>query len=144
MATGQRVEPYGNYRFHVEIGGVTYGIFRECSGFTSEITVTENSQGGALITQKMPGRVKIGNIILKWGLTDSDELYRWHQEWVNGSKYERKNGSIVVLNQNGEEKVRWNFFDGWPCKWDGPDFNASSNDVAIETLEIAIERIERG
>lgn len=140
--TGKRVDPYGNFRFLVEIGGISYGMFRECSGFASEITVTDNPQGGELITQKIPGRVKYPNIVLKWGLTDSDDLYRWHQEAVNGNIV-RKNGSIVVLDNRGEEKVRWNFYQGWPCKWDGPDFNAASDDAAIETLEIAHERIER-
>ena len=41
------------------------------------------------------------------------------------------------------EKVRWNFFNAWPTKWDGPDFSAKGNDVAIETLELAHEGIER-
>ena len=31
----------------------------------------------------------------------------------------------------------------WPAKWDGPDLNAEGNDVAIETLEMAHEGVER-
>ena len=42
------------------------------------------------------------------------------------------------------EKVRWNFFDAWPTKWDGPDFNAKGNDVAIETLELAHRAAREG
>jgi hypothetical protein len=61
---------------------------------------------------------------------------------VNG-KIARKNGSIVLRDLEGKEKVRWNFVQGWPTKWDGPDFTAKGNDVAIETLEIAHEGIER-
>jgi phage tail-like protein len=56
---------------------------------------------------------------------------------------ERKSGAIVLLNDAGEEKVRWNFLDGWPTKWTGPSFNATSNDVAIETLDIAHEGLEK-
>ena len=54
----------------------------------------------------------------------------------------RKNGSIIVLDTQGQERVRWNFRNGWPTKWDGPDFTSKGNDVAIETLEIAHEGIE--
>jgi phage tail-like protein len=56
---------------------------------------------------------------------------------------ERKNGSIVLLDTTGAEKLRWNFVEGWPTKWTGPTFNATSNDVAIETLEIAHEGLEK-
>jgi phage tail-like protein len=140
--TGKRVDPYGNFRFLVEIGGVSYGTFRECSGFGSEITLTEHDQGGDPVTRKLQGRVKYSNIVLKWGVTDSSELYKWHKAALQG-RIERKNGSIVLLDSTMEEKVRWNFIQGWPCKWDGPDFNAASDDVAIETLEIAHEGIER-
>ena len=58
-------------------------------------------------------------------------------------KVERKNGSIVLLDDSGEEKVRWNFRDGWPTKWTAPTFNATGTEVAIETLEIAHEGMER-
>jgi phage tail-like protein len=140
--TGQRVDPFSNFRFLVEIGGIAYGMFRECSGFMSEIAITENPQGGVLETQKLPGRAKYANIVLKWGLTDSRDLYDWHLNALKGT-IERRNGSIVILDSLGQEKVRWNFFNGWPSKYDGPDLNAASDDIAIETLEIVHERIER-
>jgi phage tail-like protein len=145
MATGERVDPYGVFRFMVEIdgiGGKQYGVFRECSGFSSEIAVTEHPQGGEEVTRKLPGRVKYANIVLKWGLTDSTELYDWHREAAKGNT-QRRNGSIVVHDRQGNEVARWNFFQAWPSKWDGPDFNAASDDIAIETLELAHEGIER-
>jgi phage tail-like protein len=49
----------------------------------------------------------------------------------------------MCLDNQGNEVVRWNFFEAWPVKWDGPDFNAEGTDVAIETLELAHEGIER-
>jgi phage tail-like protein len=44
------------------------------------------------------------------------------------------------MNDQGEEKLRWNFFDAWPSKWEGPTLNATSSDVAIETLTLTCER----
>jgi len=45
------------------------------------------------------------------------------------------------MNESGEEKVRWNFVNGWPTSWVGPSMNATANEVAIETIEIVHEGI---
>ena len=143
MATGQRVDPYRNFSFLVEIDGITQAGFSDCSGFGASTDPIEYREGGETKTvRKLPGLTKYTNITLKWGLTDSRELYDWYRDVVNG-KIERKSGSIILLDLEGNEKVRWNFFEAWPTKWDGPDFTAKGNDVSIETLELAHERVER-
>lgn len=143
MATGQRVDPYRNFSFLVEIDGITQAGFSDASGFGASTDPIEYREGGETKTvRKLPGLTKYTNITLKWGLTDSRELYDWYRDVVNG-KIERKSGSIILLDLEGNEKVRWNFFEAWPTKWDGPDFTAKGNDVAIETLELAHERVER-
>ena len=143
MATGTRVDPYRNFSFLVEIDGITQAGFSDCSGFGASTDPIEYREGGETKTvRKLPGLTKYTNITLKWGLTDSRELYNWYRDVVNG-KIERKSGSIILLDLEGNEKVRWNFFEAWPTKWDGPDFTAKGNDVAIETLELAHERVER-
>ncbi len=143
MATGQRVDPYDNFNFLVEIDGITRAAFQECSGFDSTIDVIEHREGGENTTlRKLPGLTKYNNISLKWGMTDDMELYTWHRQAVLGNT-ERKNGSIVVLDRQGEEKARWNFFSAWPSKYDGPDFTAEGTDVGIEMLELAHEGVER-
>ena len=143
MATGQRVDPYRGFNFLVEIDGITQAGFSDCSGFGASTDPIEYREGGETKTvRKLPGLTKYTNITLKWGLTDSKELYNWYRDVVNG-KIERKSGSIILLDLEGNEKVRWNFFEAWPTKWDGPDFTAKGNDVAIETLELVHERVER-
>jgi phage tail-like protein len=143
MATGQRVDPYRNFGFLVEIDGITQAGFSDCSGFGSSTDPIEYREGGEnKSVRKLPGMTKHNNITLKWGLTDSMELYNWYRDVTNG-RIERRNGSIIVLDLEGNEKVRWNFFDGWPTKYDAADFTAKGNDVAIETLEIVVERLER-
>jgi phage tail-like protein len=127
----------------VEIDAITQASFSECSGFGSEVEVVEHREGGdPTPIRKLPGKPKYPDITLKWGMTDSSELYEWHKKALNGT-VERKNGSIILQNDTGEEKVRWNFFDAWPSKYDGPDFNAKGNDIAIDTLTLACERVER-
>jgi len=144
MATGQRVDPYRNFNFLVELEGITQAGFTECSGFGASVDPIEYREGGMVTSpRQLPGITKYTDITLKWGLADSRELYDWFRDVVNG-KIERKNGSIIVLDLDGTEKVRWNFFDAWPTKFDHPDFNATSNTVSIETLTLKIERLERG
>jgi phage tail-like protein len=141
--TGQRVDPYGNFNFLVEIDGITRAAFHEVSGFDSTIDVIEHREGGENTTvRKLPGMTKHSNIVLKWGLADDTDLYNWHRDAVNG-KVQRRNGSIVLLDRQGQERMRWNFVNAWPSKWDGPDLNAEGNDIAIETLELAHEGVTR-
>lgn len=136
-------DPYGNFNFLVEIGGISRAAFQEASGLDSSIDVIEHREGGEIVT-KFPGRVKYSNLQLKRGITDDLELYKWHRQWATGDPAaKRVDGSIVLLDRQGTEKVRWNFSNGWPAKWTGPSLNAEGNDIAIESLEIAHEGLER-
>ena len=138
-----RVDPYKNFRFLLEIDGITQAGFADCSGFGSNVDVIEYREGGdAATVRKLPGRSSYPDITLKWGVTDSRELYDWHAAALNG-QIARKNGSVVLLDDTGQEKVRWNFFTAWPSKYQGPDFSAKSNDVAIDTLTLSCERLVR-
>ncbi len=144
MATADRIDPYRSYNFRVEIDGITRAGFRECSGLDSSQDPVEYREGDdrALTARKMPGLNKYANLSLKRGITDDAELWAWRNTAQMG-RAERKHGSIVLCDDAGEEQVRWNFRDGWPTKWTGPSFNATGNEVAIETLEIAHEGIDR-
>ncbi|MEH1771560.1 MAG: phage tail protein [Nostoc sp.] len=145
MATGVRKDPLKGYNFLVEIDGITRAGFRECSGLDSAQDPIEYREGNEkfLTVRKLTGLVKYSNISLKYGITDDQELWQWRTKAVEGT-VERKNGSIVLLNDVGEEKMRWNFREAWPTKWTGASFNATANEVAIETLEIAHEGVAKG
>lgn len=139
-----RKDPYASFNFLVEIDGIARAAFHEASGFDSSIDVVEHREGGENITtRKLPGMVKFSNIVLKWGITDDLDLYNWHRQWAKGDPAaKRKSGSVVLLDRQGQEKRRWNFVNAWPAKWTGPTFNAETNDVAIESLELAHEGLE--
>jgi phage tail-like protein len=143
MPVGDRRDPYRVYNFLVEIDGITRAGFRECSGLDSTQDPIDYREGtDSLTVRKLSGLVKYSNITLKWGITDDAALWDWRKKAMDGA-VERKNGSIVLLDDAGEEKVRWNFRDGWPSKWTGPSLNATGNEVAIETLEIVHEGIAK-
>jgi phage tail-like protein len=141
--TGDRKDPWKGFNFRVEVGGIQRAGFREASGLDAAQDPTEYREGTDKLTaRKLPGLNKYSNISLKWGVTDDKELWEWRKKAIEG-KVERQDGFIVLLDDAGQEKLRWSFSDGWPTKWTGPSFNATSNDVAIETLEIAHEGLTR-
>lgn len=143
MAVGDREDPYLSCRFLIEIDGLIVGGFSDVSGLQIEIETEDYREGGVNnYVHKLPKITKYQNIIFKRGITDSDTLWKWHQDVVN-AKIERRIGYIILLNFEGMEKWRWSFEDAYPVKWTGPDFKADSNAVAIETLELAHNGIKK-
>jgi phage tail-like protein len=142
--TGARVDPYVSFNFLVELDGIIQASFRECTGLEATTEVIDFRQGGDNTTvYKLPGKTTFGDITLKWGLTDSSELWAWRRLVIEG-RVQRKNGSIVVYDlANRTEVVRWNFVNAWPTKWEGPSFNAQGNEVAVESLVLAHEGVTR-
>ena len=143
MAPPQRNDPYKAFNFQVEIDGVHQAGFSEATGLESETAVVEYRVGGEPNTvRKLPGLTKYANIVLRRGITQDQDLWNWRKSVVEG-KVDRRNGSIILLDDDRTEVARWNFVNGWICKWEGPSFNARANEVAIETIEIAHEGLER-
>lgn len=138
-----RNDPYRTHNFRIEIDGIDRAGFREASGLettTAPIDYREGTMG--LSVQKLPGLVQQSTITLRGGITDDAVLWDWRKTVMDG-KVERKNGSIVLLDEAGEERLRWNFVDAWPSKWTGPALNATGNEVAIESLEITHEGLAK-
>jgi phage tail-like protein len=142
MAAG-RVDPYRGYNFLVEIDGITQAGFQEVSGLDSSTDSVDYREGNdPNHVRKLTGLNKFSPITLKRGITDSDELWKWRATVASG-KPVRKNGSVVLLDDTGAEKLRWNFSNGWPSKWTGPSFNSTSTAIAIEQLEITLEELTK-
>lgn len=143
MASGDRVDPYRNFNFRVEIDGITRAGFAEVTlGGTTNAPLEYREGTDRPTVRKLPGTIKYDNIVLKWGLTDSRELYTWYADVAKG-KVQRKNGSIILADLDGTEKVRWNFVQGWPTSWKGPELNAKGTDAAMVSIEIAHEGLEQ-
>lgn len=137
--TGARVDPYTAFNFLVEIDGVTVAGFSECSGLTSETDPIEYRNGNTdTFATKIPGLHKYPSLVLKRGFSDNRDLWEWRRTVLEG-RTERHTGVITLLNEARRPALRFNFRDGWPSKWEGPALNAKTNEVAIETLEIAHE-----
>jgi phage tail-like protein len=142
MPKGTRVDPYKNFNFRVEIDSMTIASFSECTGLETEVAVIEYREGGDFLTRKLPGRPNYGDITLKRGVTKSGELQSWHRKILDGLS-DRRNGSIVLLDDQRNEVVRWNFSNAFPRRWEGPALRGDGNEIAIEALVLCCEGIER-
>jgi phage tail-like protein len=141
VPTTARDDPYHGTNFLVEIDGVVKAAFSEATGLVSETEVIEYRTGADLTTRKLPGRTSFANIVLHRGVTQDLELWNWRKSVVDGA-VQRRNGVIVLLDDQRQPVLRYSFVNGWPCRWEGPDLDASANDIAIETLEIAHEGLD--
>lgn len=139
------VDPYRAFNFKVEIQGVTQGHFAECSSVGMRINVISYREGGNnQITHRIPGSVDHAAVTLRCGFTRSTDLWDWMQKIARG-EIERRNVSIVMLEPDGNtEALRWNLLNAWPSEWNGPLLNAAGNEVAIETITLEFESLERG
>jgi len=138
-----RVDPYPNFNFLVEIDGVTTAGFQEVSGLGAEVNVIEYREGSdkTNAVRKLPGLIRYSSIVLKRGFTQDKSLWNWFKSVLNGT-VQRANGTITLLDSARNPVLRWNFREGWPSKWEGPDLNGRTNGVAIETLVIEHEGLE--
>jgi phage tail-like protein len=148
MPAVYRDDPYGGYNFEIVITGVSddgtavKGAFAEVSGIEADIAPIEYRTGVEDITvRKLLGLKKYSNLILKRGILGDLAFWNWILAAMNGNVI-RTEGSIVLLDEQRQEVMRWNFKRGWPCKWTGPGLNAKNNEIAMETLEICHEGIE--
>lgn len=143
MATGDRNDPLRNFRFRLEIDGIQQAGFSEATVPDTNSDVIEYREGNETTTpRKLPGLTKYGNLSLKWGTTDSTELYDWRRQIIDGN-IQRKNIAVVIIDEAGNDKARYEFTNAWPSKYDPTDLNATGNAVAIETLEIVHEGMVR-
>jgi phage tail-like protein len=143
MADGSRTDPYGQFNFLIEIDGITVGGFSEASGLSTDTNIIEYREGSENqgTVRKLPGLMKYSNIVLKRGWTQDQSLWNWRKKVIDGAT-QRTSGTITLLDEARQPALRWNFREGWPSKWDGPQLNGKTSEVAIETLEIAHEGLE--
>jgi phage tail-like protein len=132
-----------NGRFSIEIEGVEAGRFLQCDGLQARIDVIEYSDGNDLRRRKLPGRTAVDNLVLRRGVTASTTLWQWFKATSEG-QIERRAGSIIVLDEASLELYRFNFFEGWPCRWKSLELATDQPGSLIEEIEIAIEHFERG
>jgi phage tail-like protein len=139
-------------RFSLEIDGVTVGGFVGVDG--GSIDAVEYRNGDDPITHRRPGKTKFKNIVLRVGEETSPTVRAWYEQVVAG-KTERKSGSIVYVDREGNELVRIGFSGGYPVKHRETGSGMAtgrrqysalaspSDGHLVEEIELVVEKIER-
>ena len=142
--------PLTDFRFLITIDDIAVAGFSEVSGLEKTIETEDYREGGNDFVHKLPKGIIYSNLTLKRGLSDTEKLWKWHQDVSSAIsnkkplKKLKRNITLVVLDEK-KEKTDWTFIfkDAYPIKWTGPRFNAKGNSIAIETLEIVHHGFER-
>jgi phage tail-like protein len=141
MATDKRNDPFRAYNFSVQIDGIARGAFSEVSGLTAEGDAVDYREGSDLQqnVRKLVGLRKYTNLTFKRGYTQGDgSLWAWYTNIMNGTA-DRRNVTVVLMNEARQEVMRWHAENAWINKIEGPSFKAAGNEVAIESMELVHE-----
>ena len=147
------LDPLTSYRFIVTLNpGDAYlppkqaalvklyalGGFQEVRGLGADLEVTPYNEGGVNgYVHQLPVRHSWTRITLKRGLTIGRGLWEWYEAGLTQSLGARRDGSVILLSPAGLPASAWEFYGGLAAKWTGPDFNATQNAIAVESVEIA-------
>jgi len=142
--TPPRKDPLPAFCFRVKLDKVPGGadmFFKSVGGLKFETEVVDYRAGGVNhSTYKLVGATKWSNLVFKRGFTRQEpHLIAWREKWLQPSpgKLVRTGGTITQLDTSLTEVAEWTFIDGWPCKFEISELDASKNEIVIETLEIA-------
>jgi phage tail-like protein len=136
--------PMPKFRFEVDLGDLKGVAFQEISGMDVENQILEYraSNSPDFSTVKMPGLVKYGNITMKRGVFVNDNTFwNWHAE-IKMNTIKRRTVIIRLLDETGKVTMQWTLTNAWPTKITSTDLKSEGNEVAIDTIEIAHEKME--
>jgi phage tail-like protein len=138
----QRTDPYPAFNYLIEIGGITAGGFSEVSGLDAEVQPIDYRNGDEdFVARKLPGIKRFPNIVLKRGIVGNLDLFRWLNTALTGA-VDRREGAIILRDEQRHEVMRWKFKNGWATKLTGPALKGDGNAIAVESVEIAHDNLE--
>jgi phage tail-like protein len=145
--SGRDSDPLIGFNFALELQGSITGYFTECSGIGSEHEIVEHkvvTDKGQELVQKIPGRLKWGDVTLKRGITADMQIWDWRAMVEKGEiGKSRKTCSVIMFDRNYKEIARWNFENAWPSKVSGPSVKSDSNEFGVEEITLVHEGMWR-
>ena len=136
--------PMPKFNFLVDFGNGVKGVsFQEVSGLDTETQVIEYRKSNSKLfsTEKMPGIASYGNVTLKRGILPNDNsFWKWQSE-ISLNTIKRTTVVIRLIDESGNTKMTWTLSNAWPTKIQVANLKSSSNEVAIESIELAHEQL---
>lgn len=132
-------DPLVKFKFRMSIPGIPTTVgFQKVSGLNEEIAVTEYNEGGSDTTVKLPGRVKVGEVVCDRGMYADFDLRDLVKKTLTDPAFR---GTVIIehLDRYGATAKTYKLAEAWASKWEGTDYDATSDDVAIEKLTLQFE-----
>ena len=140
--------PLPVYNYRVDINGESI-TFAEISGLelafetiTYKESVAASGKAGPNIMY-MPGQIQPVNISMKKGFVKGKSIPVFY-DWINDielNRVDKRDIVVHLLDETGNTIVNWKVIDAFPTKLSAPSFDASSNEVAIESMELMAFRV---
>ena len=145
-----RTTPYGNFNFLVNLNGPVpaedpLGGFSDVSGLNNEMTVSEYRNGNDKENhvRKIPGVHKVGDVTLKRGVVNSQDLWDWVDQTRRTGILAKREVVITLRDEAGQPVQAWHLKGAFPMKYTGPTLaGKGGGDASIEELVISSEGIE--
>lgn len=135
--------PLPVFQFQVNFDETTIN-FSEVSGLNIEYEPITYKHGLSCKgeVQHIPGQRTAVKVSCKKGIAPkSDELHKWIKS-VQLNTVDKKVVTISMLDATGsKELITWTLTNAFPTKLEGPSFNAGSNEIAIETIELMCDKL---
>ena len=117
--------------------------FKKVSGLTATIETTKVEEGGEnLFVHRFPKQITYENLVLERGLAVGSPLVIEFNVAMSLFQFLPSNVLVTLLNDTGIPISAWLFMKAYPVKWSVSDLDADSNEVVIERLELAYERMQ--
>ena len=131
-------DPLQKFKFRVTIPGIPSQIgFQKVSGLSKEVNVVEYDESAFEYTHKLPGKTKFGEVTMERGMF-SDSSMLDQMKVIQNPDY-RTTMIVQLMDSFGNVQRTWKLAEAWISKWEGSDLDATSDDVAIETITVQYE-----
>lgn len=143
-----RDHPYTQFNFIVDLGDGSDGPdagFAEVSGLDARVEVIEYRTGDSKVNEpiKLTGLSRVGDVTLRRGLIGSLNLWEWFRQVRDGDPNAVRTVTIRLLDEDRSNVVMtWRLVRARPVQHVSGPLAATGNDVTIEELVLAYERLE--
>ncbi len=137
------LDPAAEFRYVVEVDGLTLATFVEASGFSAQRDVLEVREGGVNnYVHKLPGRISYSELTLRRGISFTTQLWEWFAEGMYDGMVTRRNLTVIQYSSYFNLPARWyDISNAFPVRWEGPALRADSSQLAVESLSLTFETL---
>lgn len=146
MILGTPRQFFKKFKFVIEADELTSAGFQKCSELSVEVANIEYHEGGALIPNKSPGRLKFADVTLERGATKDHDLFDWMKQVADAAanaglvepKFKR-NVDIVQQDRDGSTLRRWTIAGAWPVKFVAGAWDNEADENVIESVTLTYD-----